>query len=56
MTSWNLGLVQQAADNEIEPAAEFDNSLDRQAAISAALATVFRGKFCDLILQRTSIR
>jgi len=29
---------------------EFDDSLSRQAVLSTALASVFRGKFCDLIL------
>ncbi len=42
--------VQPAVSNEAWLPAEFDDSLDHQAAVSSALALVFRGKFCDLIL------
>jgi len=41
---------QPAVSNEAGLPAEFDDSLDRQAAVSTALALIFRGKFCDLIL------
>jgi CRP/FNR family transcriptional regulator len=35
----------------------FDNSVDHQAVVSSALASGFRGKFCDFILpNRTSTR
>lgn len=35
----------------------FDDSVDQQAVVSSALASVFRGKFCDFILpNRTSTR
>jgi hypothetical protein len=38
-------------------ASTFDDSIDHQAAVSSALASVFRGKFCDFILpNRTSTR
>jgi CRP-like cAMP-binding protein len=50
MASSNLGLVSPAASNETELPIEVDDSLSRQAAVSTALASVFRGKFCDLIL------
>ena len=50
MASSNLGLVQAAASNESELPLEFDDSFGRQAAVSTALASSFRGKFCDLIL------
>ena len=36
--------------NPIEPFLRDDDSIAVQAAASAALASVFRGKFCDLIL------
>src|SRR5439155_27097775 len=49
LASSDLGLG-SATGNETEPPAEFDESFSRQAAVSAALASIFRGKFCDLIL------
>lgn len=42
-------LIQGAAKSELELRIGFDDSLS-QAAISAALVSVFRGKFCDAIL------
>jgi CRP-like cAMP-binding protein len=50
MTSFDLGLVPPAAGNETELPPEFEDSLSRQVAVSTALASVFRGKFCDLLL------
>jgi CRP-like cAMP-binding protein len=50
MASFNSGPVQPAASNETELPLESDDSFGRQAAVSTALASVFRGKFCDLIL------
>jgi len=37
------------AENELELPIGFDDSISH-AAVSAALATIFRGKFCDAIL------
>jgi CRP/FNR family cyclic AMP-dependent transcriptional regulator len=42
-------MVQSAARNELELPLGFDDSIS-QAAVSTALASVFRGKFCDAIL------
>jgi CRP/FNR family cyclic AMP-dependent transcriptional regulator len=42
-------LVQPATKNELEPPLGFDDSVS-QAAVSTALLSVFRGKFCDAIL------
>jgi CRP/FNR family cyclic AMP-dependent transcriptional regulator len=50
MAPSSLGLVQPAASNETEPPAELDDAVGRQAAVSTALALVFRGRFCDFIL------
>jgi CRP-like cAMP-binding protein len=36
--------------DKIEMPAESDGSIDYQAAVSTALVSVFRGRFCDLIL------
>jgi CRP/FNR family cyclic AMP-dependent transcriptional regulator len=49
MGSSHLGLVQPASGGTERPT-EFDDPFGRQAAVSTALALVFRGKFCDLIL------
>jgi len=46
-----LGFVQSLAGKDADVPPELDHSHEHQAAVSAALATVFRGKFCDLILQ-----
>src|SRR5262249_49567836 len=51
MASSNLGFVQSLAGKGADVPLELDPSHDHQAAVSAALAIVFRGKFCDLILQ-----
>jgi CRP-like cAMP-binding protein len=50
MASSNLGLVQPALAQDTDLPFELDDSRDYQAAVSAALAAVFRGKFCDFIL------
>jgi CRP/FNR family cyclic AMP-dependent transcriptional regulator len=49
MASPNQRLVQPAAKSELELPIGFDDSFS-QAAVSTALASVFRGKFCDAIL------
>jgi CRP/FNR family cyclic AMP-dependent transcriptional regulator len=49
MASANQPLVQPAAGNELELPVGFDDSTS-QAAVSTALVSVFRGKFCDAIL------
>jgi CRP-like cAMP-binding protein len=49
MVSSNHRLVQPAAKSELELPLELDGSLS-QAALSTALISVFRGKFCDAIL------
>ncbi|HEY6255128.1 MAG TPA: Crp/Fnr family transcriptional regulator [Xanthobacteraceae bacterium] len=36
--------------DNVETTVGFDRSIERQAAVSTALVSVFRGKFCDLIL------
>jgi CRP/FNR family transcriptional regulator, cyclic AMP receptor protein len=48
MPSANSGLLETGKD--ADSIAELDDSLDRQAAMSTALTSVFRGKFCDLIV------
>jgi CRP/FNR family transcriptional regulator, cyclic AMP receptor protein len=55
MTSSSSGTVQPRARNTIELPPEFDDSVGRQATVSTALASVFRGKFCDLILPNRKI-
>jgi len=50
MTLPDPDLVGPLAGKEIELPPEFDDSLGRQAILSTALTSVFRGKFCDLIL------
>jgi CRP-like cAMP-binding protein len=50
MASSDVGILPSAAGAKTELLPELDESLDRQSAISTALASVFRGKFCDLIL------
>jgi CRP/FNR family transcriptional regulator, cyclic AMP receptor protein len=49
MASPNHHLVQPATQSELELPIGFDDSLS-QAAVSTALVSVFRGKFCDAIL------
>jgi CRP/FNR family cyclic AMP-dependent transcriptional regulator len=49
MASLNQRLGQPAAKSELELSIGFDDSLT-QAAVSTALVSVFRGKFCDAIL------
>jgi CRP/FNR family transcriptional regulator, cyclic AMP receptor protein len=49
MASPNHRLVQPAAKSGLELPLELDDSLS-QAAVSTALMSVFRGKFCDAIL------
>src|ERR1700687_1083335 len=49
MASPNQRLVQAAAKSGLELPLEVDDSLS-QAAVSTALVSVFRGKFCDAIL------
>jgi CRP/FNR family transcriptional regulator, cyclic AMP receptor protein len=50
MTSAHLGLLQLSTSNDSAAVVELEDSVSRQAAVSTALASVFRGKFCDLIL------
>jgi len=50
MASSDVGVLPSAASAKTELLAQLDESLDRQSAISTALASIFRGKFCDLIL------
>jgi CRP-like cAMP-binding protein len=49
MASSDWGLLQPALGSETGLVPEVDDLLDCQAAVSAALASVFRGKLCDLI-------
>jgi len=49
MASPNHRLIQPAARSGLELPIDFDDSLS-QAAVSTALVSVFRGKFCDAIL------
>src|ERR1700682_1253365 len=49
MASPNYRLIQPAARSGLELPIDFDDSLS-QAAVSTALVSVFRGKFCDAIL------
>jgi CRP/FNR family transcriptional regulator, cyclic AMP receptor protein len=48
--SSKFDLIEPAMSTSGEMPAEFDDTVDRQAAVSTALVSVFRGKFCDLIL------
>jgi CRP/FNR family transcriptional regulator, cyclic AMP receptor protein len=50
MTASNLGFLQPELGRNNAVSAEFDESLSRQAAVSTALTSVFRGRFCDLVL------
>src|SRR5215472_6644982 len=50
MASSLSDLLRPAAGLESTLPDEFDESLGRQAAVSTALTSVFRGQFCDLIL------
>ena len=52
MASSNLGLVTAAAGKDADLPVEID---EHQAAVSTALATVFRGKFCDLIVANRKV-
>lgn len=49
MASPNQRFVQPATKSGLQPPCELDDSLS-QAAVSTALVSVFRGKFCDAIL------
>src|SRR6202162_5099361 len=49
MASPNHRLIEPAARSGLELPIDFDDSLS-QAAVSTALISVFRGKFCDAIL------
>src|SRR5437879_8163632 len=49
MASSNYRITQLAARSGLELPLELDDSLS-QAAVSTALVSVFRGKFCDAIL------
>jgi CRP/FNR family transcriptional regulator, cyclic AMP receptor protein len=50
MASSERSLDQPGASNDTELSQNLDDSIDRQAAVSTALSSVFRGKFCDLVL------
>jgi CRP/FNR family transcriptional regulator, cyclic AMP receptor protein len=50
MRPTNFDPAQQGMSGETEPPSRFDDAVDHQASVSTALASVFRGKFCDLIL------
>jgi len=50
MTPSNLDFVRPAAGKDLDLPNELNDSLEQQAAVSTALATVFRGKFCDFII------
>jgi CRP-like cAMP-binding protein len=50
MTLSKAELARLAAASRSEPLQSFDDSVGRQAAVSAALASIFRGRFCDAIL------
>jgi CRP/FNR family cyclic AMP-dependent transcriptional regulator len=50
MAPSNSGLVQPAPAKAADLLLEVNDSQEHQAAISAALAVVFRGKFCDFII------
>ena len=45
-----LDVVKSMTDKDADQSAELDDSLGRQASLSAALVSVFRGNFCDFIL------
>jgi CRP/FNR family transcriptional regulator len=45
------GSVSQFANNRVNFRPDVDDVVTRQAAVSTALVTVFRGKFCDTLLQ-----
>lgn len=57
MASANLDLAKIRSDKNPDAPIELAGILDRQAAVSTALTSVFRGKFCDLLLssRRTTI-
>jgi CRP-like cAMP-binding protein len=50
MASSDFGLMQPTASVGSEMSSEFDDSIGRQAIVSTALVSVFRGRFCDLIV------
>jgi len=47
LSKWD---VETKAGNGSQPPRIFHDSIDRQAAVSTALISIFRGRFCDLIL------
>jgi CRP/FNR family cyclic AMP-dependent transcriptional regulator len=55
MASCHSRFVQAAAESGLELPLGFDDSTIRQAAVSTALLSVFRGKFCDAILPNRKI-
>jgi CRP-like cAMP-binding protein len=48
--SSEFDLTQPPVINSGEISTELDDSIGRQVVVSAALVSIFRGKFCDLIL------
>lgn len=50
MTSPTLDVMKSLASKDIGQPAEPDDPLGRQASLSTALVSVFRGNFCDFIL------
>jgi len=50
MTPSNLNSARPSPDKETALPSEIDDSLARQAILSTALTSIFRGRFCDLIL------
>jgi CRP-like cAMP-binding protein len=50
MTSPTLDVVKSLTGNDADQSAELDDPLGRQASLSTALVSVFRGNFCDFIL------
>jgi CRP-like cAMP-binding protein len=49
-SSSKFDLPQPVATNNAEISMELDDTISRQAVVSAALVSIFRGKLCDLIL------
>ena len=45
-----LDVVKSLTSKDADQSAELDDSLGRQASLSTALVSVFRGNFCDFIL------
>ncbi len=50
MTSPILDIVKSPARQDSDQSVELDDALGRQASLSTALVSVFRGNFCDFIL------